>query len=87
MEYQKKAKKTFFWSTYFNLLLSFAGIVCLLLTLAYFVDAAFKREIRGAEDKTMLLVTTLRSDLELSYARFEDEMRFKVSYVPLAGIL
>jgi PAS domain S-box-containing protein len=87
MESEKKAKKTFFRSTYFNLLLSFAGIISLILTLAYFVNTAFKREIKSAEDKTMLLVSTLRSDLELSYARFEDEMRFKVSYVPLAGIL
>ncbi len=84
---EKKAKKTFFRSTSFNLLLSLAGIACLVMALLYFMKTAFQREIKGAEDKTMLLVSTLRSDLELSYARFENDMRFKVSYVPLAKIL
>ncbi len=87
MKNEQKEKRTFFRSTHFNLLLSLAGIVSLVLTLVYFVNTAFQREIRGAEDKTKILVSTLRSDLELSYSRFEDEMRFKVSYVPLTKIL
>ena len=87
MESEKTAKKNFFRSTYFNLLLSLAGIASLILALGYFANAAFQREIKSAEDKTMLLVSTLRNDIELSYSRFENNMRFKVSYVPLSRIL
>ncbi len=73
--------------TRLNVLLMIVVLASLAAACLFFMRTTFEREIASAQEKTFLLVSTLRNDVESEYARFADEMRYKISYAPLSALL